>query len=324
MNILTILLSMLFFNGPLQKGASQSTSLKILKEGSSCNDFWIAVHAIEYLAELGYKKEAESYIENELRPFAEVPEKRIGLWRAKYKVATTESSRVLCLNKIRDAYLDKEGQDRIHAAETLAKLGYSFRKFNDSIVSKDLLGDGMLFSFSLWGNTIPASDTQVPEFRPLFEQLENDKVMNRKLAGYALGFFHQLPANCWDTLAHLALSEPQETEAYSYLLGSAYALYDFRSNQRMDTFQKIRERLLLLEYSFRKADRIEVCRALAVHAKKEDLLVLNRLLQVNNGILGNLDVQVAAAYALLKFDRQTDLNHKHSIRQSNKHINDKI
>ena len=304
MNILTLLISMLFFNGPLHKGTLQSTSLKVLKEAASCNDFWIAVHGIEYLAELGYRKEADKYIENELKPFADVPQKRIGLWRARYKTATTESSRALWLNKIRDAYLNKNGEDRIHAAETLAKLGYSFRKLNNSIVSKDLSGDGMLFSFSLWGHSIPASVNQAPDFRPLFEQLENDKVMNRKLAAYALGFFQHLPVDCWDALAHFALTESTETEAYSYLMGAAYALYDFKSNERIDTFQKIRERLLLLEYSYRKADRIEVCRALAVHGTKKDRLVLNRLLQVHNGILGNLDVQAAAAFALLKIDRR--------------------
>lgn len=291
-------------------------NVSILKEVATCDDFWVKVHAIEYLVSLGYSNEARELLDRELMPFNAISEKRIGVWRIKYKVAPTESAAEVWLNKIKEAYLDQGGKDRIHAAETLAKLGCSFKQFDQKMIAGDLRTDGLLSAFVLWGNTIPTSENKIPELGLLLKQLKDPNVTNRKLAAYALVFFKRLPLSDWEVLADCALKESPKSEAYAYLLSATYTLYDVHGNKYKSTFKVIRKLLLLLEKGERKSDRIQLCEALAVHATSSDKLILQRMLQLQQPIVKlpdyegnvrahpwNLDVKAAAAYALIRLSR---------------------
>lgn len=294
-------------------------SLSVLKEVAECPDFWVKVHAIEYLADLGYIKEAQRLVQEELSSFSTIPEKRIGFWRINYKVAATEKERNIWLQNIVVAYLNIHGTDRIHAAETLSKLGYSFRNLNPAVVSDDLANaQGMLYSFVLWGNSIPLPEETTINFEGLLEQLDHEDEQKRKLAAYALSFFNSIPLNDWEKLAGNALNEPFGTEASSYLLGAAYSLYDRQTNADGQKLRKIRKRLLQLETSESRSDRIELCRALAEYSEEKDWMILNRLREVQHPLSTfsdeppvenskehpwNLDVKAAAAYALIKGER---------------------
>ena len=158
MNLLSLFISFVFLPTlrelPVQL-PTESDKIQDLIEVAQSSNFWISVHAIEYLAKLGYKKEAKALALTQLKPFEETPEKRIGFWRAQSLASKERAERNFWINKIKNAYLNTSGPDRIHAAESLAKLGVSFKNLSPKIVRKDLVSEGMIFSFSHWGYCLP-------------------------------------------------------------------------------------------------------------------------------------------------------------------------
>jgi solute:Na+ symporter, SSS family len=304
-------------------------ALEVLKKVAACDDFWVQIHAVEYLAIAGYQKEATALIAEHLRGNDTVPQKRIGVWRASYLSCVSEADAMRFLNKIVRAYVDTTGSDRVHAAETLAKLGYSLKGISSHLLKADSTAGGMLAAFVNWGKAIPNSNESLPDYDGLLHDLKNDDAEMRKLAAFGLGYLANplprptsavsqqqpaIPADKWQTLYKLALQEDTTSVAYPYLLSTAYSLYDFKLNLFEPEFVILHSRLKMLEYRQNKSARIELCRALAVHSLPGDEQVLERLMTLKQpitdpGLPGiekigidhpwNQDVQAAAAYALL-------------------------
>lgn len=283
-----------------------------LEEIASCSDFWVKVHVVEYFIELGYLEKATCLTETKIKPFAELPQKRIGYWRLQYKLTKDSFEQNYWIQKIINAYTDLNGSDRVHAAETLAKLHYPLCTLaRDDLKNQDLEDtENMLYSFALWGYTIkpPSIKTNVT---PLLNELTATNMQRRKLAAYALGYLKHINETDWEKLVDFALAEPHSSEARSYLLATA-CLHAKKNNMRREkTFQRIKEELRLLADSPLKSDRIALCTVLAKHANRQDLKILDTYYQEKNIIkqVGdiaidkthpvNLDVKAAAIYALL-------------------------
>lgn len=285
-------------------------SLQMLRQVVFSPTFWVKVHAIEFLADLGYHREALQYTEGQLASFASVPQKRIGFWRCKYRLSDTENDQKKWLDKIKDAYQNTSGPDRIHAAETLAKLGFSLRHFDDRIVETDLKSETDLSAFVLWGYALPMQGEVSADFEKLFTMLDNQNAGFRKIAAYSLGFMMRFPEARWRVLAERALNEPEHSPAYPYMLSAAYMVNS--SSKDQDLILKIKRKLIDLKDVQEKSARIELCRALAVNGRKTDLPLLRNLLHLKNPLrpipdtagqsavqVANDDVRATAAYAIL-------------------------
>lgn len=285
-------------------------SLLALRQAVFSPSFWVKVHAIEFLADLGYHQEALQYTDEQLASFDSIPQKRVGFWRCKYRLSRTENDRKKWLDKIKNAYQNTSGPDRVHAAETLAKLGFSLKHFDDRIVETDLKSETDLAAFVLWGYVLPKQDGESADFEKLFSMFDHQNAGFRKIAAYSLGFIAHFPEARWRVLAEKALTEPEKSPAYPYMLSAAYIVS--RSGSDKDLVLKIKQRLTALKDVQDKSARIELCRALAVNGVKADLSLLKDLLHLANPLrpvpgivskseadVSNEDVGVAAAYAIL-------------------------
>jgi len=97
-------------------------AVKTLRDAMDTEPRWVKVHAAEHLLSLGYPQEVASTFMRELEAFENEPEYRIGIWRVLARAAISPEERESWVSKIKSAYLNEEGPDRLHASETLAKL----------------------------------------------------------------------------------------------------------------------------------------------------------------------------------------------------------
>lgn len=290
----------------------------VLRQAASCGDFWVMVHAVEFLAKTGFTEEAKGFIKTELLRYENVPQQRIGVWRSVYLTDTTKQVRDSLIGKIRQCYTDTGGKDRVHAVETLAKLGHSIGTVDTGIVNSDIRKGGMMRPFVMWALAIHEQDKDKTRLDDLLQLLNANDDQSRKLAAYAMGYIGQLNKEQWNKIACIAMQESPDTDAYAYLLGAAYSLYKKEFNQP-GNLRKLKRKLIPLELSQRKSDRVELCRALAIQATRDDVDLLERLVRGMNPILVkpegsgnarpgdnpiNLDVKATAAYALLCYKNE--------------------
>jgi hypothetical protein len=289
--------------------ATERESLSVLRKAVLSPAFWVKVHAIEFLIELDYREEAMRYTDDQLAAFEQTPQNRIGFWRCRYRLSDSEKMREKWLNKIRNAYLDIGGPDRIHAAETLAKLGFSLQNLDDKLVESDLKSNTDLAAFAFWGYCLPKHRGAHADFDQLLSGLDHENSGFRKITAYSLGFIPGFPVTKWPSMAAKALKEPETSVAYPYLLGAAYILN--RSNNKTGLAARVKTKLLVLKDTQDKSSRIELCRALAARPDRSDLSLLLDLLHVkvplrplpggsqSEADAANEDVQIAAAYGIL-------------------------
>jgi solute:Na+ symporter, SSS family len=320
MNLLTLFLSSSMWLGQVGQPAelpTKSNQIQVLIQVAQCKNFWVSVHAIEFLAKLGLKKEAESLALTQLKPFEETPQKRIGYWRAQFLASSESAQRNFWLTKIQKAYLTSSGPDRIHAAESLAKLGFSFKNLNHKVVRQDLNSQGMIYSFTRWGYSLGNHPRELPDYTALLKEISNENPQNRTLAAYALGFLlPKMNTATWKSVANSALKEDPNSEAYAYLIGGAYVHYQQSRHHADDLFQEIRKCLLHFEHSSKKSEKIELCKAIATSTSAEDRMIIERI-QLSTGTItldsttsqdpveaDNLDIKAASAYAWLQMNAQ--------------------
>src|SRR5690606_36612908 len=172
----------------------------------------------------------------------------------------TAAKQVL-LNKIISAYETTEGPDRIHAAETLAKLRYCFHQLNAQMVTNDLSRNDMLGTFVKWGNPIACHPNLADDHDSLMALLDATPE-ERRLAAYGLTFLSTPAPGQWQRLAETALGE-KDKEVRPYLLGAAYQLYNVQLNPSSTLFDCVKSQLFSLADSDLKTAGMELCRALA-------------------------------------------------------------
>jgi SSS family solute:Na+ symporter len=318
MNLLTLFLTISLWLGQLGQAdnlPTKSNQIQALIQVAQCKNFWVSVHAIEFLAKLGLKKEAKRLALAQLKPFENTPEKRIGYWRTQFLASSEIAQRNFWLTKIKKAYLTTSGPDRIHAAESLAKLGVSFKHLNPQVVRKDLDSEGMIYSFTRWGYSLAIHPRELPTYTAFLEEISNENAKNRTLAAYAFGFLlPKMNTASWKSLANSALKEDPNSEAFAYLIGGAYVHYKQSKHHADDLFQEIRKCLLHFEHSSKKSEKIELCKALATSTSAEDRMVIERI-QLSTGPSSldstssqepaeadKLDIKAAAAYAWLRMN----------------------
>ncbi len=275
-----------------------------LKEaGAESDEFWVRVHAIEFLIGLGYTEEAGK-LSAACRQFEETPQKRIGYWRMKHRISDP-GEKPFWLQKIKDAYLDTAGTDRVHAAETLAKLSFSLKQLDSAVTGRDLSAGGAISAFVGWGMALPVDPADEPDFEALIGAVEDTSSLNRRVASYAIGFLKPLPEEYCARLIKATESEPENSEAYPYLVQAAFIQKP--AGSRNDA---ISQKLYRMADSGDKSALIALCNALAAAPEAGAEPLLRRIFNLEKpvpeadnipeGTIGpaNQDVKIAAAFAL--------------------------
>lgn len=98
-------------------------AVEVMREALSESPFWVRVHAAEFLLDLSIPGGVrESFLES-LGGEGDQAQVRIGHWRVLAKASRIPSKRDEFVGRIIDAAGDPQGPDRLHAIESLAKLG---------------------------------------------------------------------------------------------------------------------------------------------------------------------------------------------------------
>jgi hypothetical protein len=285
--------------------AGDGEYLNALEEvASSGGEFWVRVHAMEFLIELGEMESASKRLPG-FAMYESEPQKRIGYWRMKHRVEGGSAAGEW-IGRIKDAYTDPNGPDRVHAAETLAKLNYSLQLVGEKLFRRDTVSGGPLAAFVKWGLVLPKEPEGAPDYELLMAMIEGENATEKKIAAYACGFFQSFPEPYAQRLVTAALAEPEISEANAYLLLAAYIHgRELNGDQRAALLTRFSE----LSGRNDKTSRISFCRGVAASGDlqfKQDLeslfMLEDPLVIVEAGKIdaSDQDVRAAAAFALKK------------------------
>jgi hypothetical protein len=262
---------------------------------------WIKVHAAEYLLWIGEPAGVKTVYLDELRQFENQSPYRIGIWRVLAQAATTPEEKKKWTDQIAAAFKAPNGPDRIHAAETLAKLGISPTTVDAEATRKAIAGENRDLSlYTLWGASLSDEKT-APANRRKFLNLalsRSEETATRKLGAFILRRLGGLSAADWKQLAEAALSEPVSSAVQLNLVHAALVTASTGAT-RSELYRLLRVKMLTARHSPAVGDRLELVTALAQTGIPADIPVLVPMLKHENA-----DVRAGAAYAILKIEKK--------------------
>ena len=279
------------------KNQTEDILKTVLKDGQN----WEKVHAGEFLIGLGSVDIVFNSFLSEFDKYGGIPEYRIGIWRVLYKCAGKEEKQVW-QDSIYRAFLLPTSPDRIHAAETLAKLKISIEKIDSEIMEAAMTStDSRLKFYTQWW-VIPQLENGAEKIKNhLFHIIQSDATESlRQMAAYVLCEDKDIHLNIseWQLLKDIAIHEPVNSVARLQLLAAALSKATDDSVQT-DSFQDIKKMMLGYTNS-NKSALYQLCLSLARKGDMKDIDELKVLLHHQEN-----DVKIAAAYAILQINNQT-------------------
>lgn len=252
----------------------EDESLAVLRDALANGTEWVKVHAAESLIWTGHPEGVRGVFLKELD--GAQPPYRIGVWRVLAQGAEGEAY----LDKIRGAFLDVDGPDRLHAVETLAKLGCAERPVELQRVAREEVG-----SFQVYARWALANSGTAKDEAALAGLLDSDDAGVRGCVAYALRFFERLRPESYAKLKGCTLNASNV-----YLLSALYV------HAPEDEKAAAKAGLAAYAETGNAGEKREVCAALGKLPDPADVPLLTRLLHDEE-----MDVRSAAAEALLRF-----------------------
>lgn len=272
---------------------------------------FVKVHAGEYLIWLGYPAEVRQIFLRENSLHREQPKYRITVWRVLAQTETNPKGKQVWYDKIYKAFGDLAGPDRLHAAETLAKLKLSPAKRYPEATQKSVNGESRnLQVYTHWAlSYAPGADAD--KFRNDFlGMLASDTGVVRLISAYIVRRNGGLTKEEWTGLSRLALAEPAASPVKKNLLNTAVVTFPAGAKKTAE-YTTIRRAITENYQAFSAGERIELAQALAEKGEASDLPLLTAYLDNENskGLYENdskegADVRAAAAYAIIKIKRR--------------------
>jgi hypothetical protein len=270
-----------------QQKTLRQKALHVLRTAMDTEARWVKVHAAEALLSVGDAEAVARTFERELASKGGEPEYRIGIWRVLAQGARIRQQRDPWTGKILAAFLDTRGPDRLHAAETLGKLGYrAGGRDADAFELAVRTGPGPLAANARW---VLANSGQPDGDVRLAELLASDDAGTRATAAYAVRHLPKVSATAWNTLTTAVSRETVDNIVRASLLSAAFV--------HAPGDQQARFKAELLEYAHTgtKDEKYEACGALATAGRADDLPLLAGLLDD-----ANVDVRIGAANAVMR------------------------
>ncbi|MBI3399841.1 MAG: hypothetical protein HY048_00350 [Acidobacteria bacterium] len=281
-------------NGTPANDGLQSRALGVLREALEKEQSWTKVHAAEALLSVGHPEGVMSTFERELTSKGGEPQYRIGIWRVLAQAATTEHDRDQWVGKVLAAFLDTDGPDRLHAAETLAKLGYRAR--GPEAEAFDLAGRAGRGSLAVDARWVLANSGQADGEQRLAEMLSSDDGGTREDAAYAIRHLRSLSPSGWDRLVAAAEREPVSSGVRSALMSAAFLHAPPAEHARKASF---RAEVVKYAAAGTNDQKFEACAVLGLAGEADVLPLLGGLLDSRDA-----DLRVGAAQAILRIIRQ--------------------
>lgn len=284
----------------------QEQSLTELRTILQKNEQWVKVHAAEYLIWLNKDlPEVRKVYLAEYQQYHNEPKYRIGISRILYQASADAGEKEKWLGKVLAVFGDTTSPDRIHAAETLAKLKTSPEKMFPAATQASLSDTSrILQTYTRWATSFTSEEVAKKNKAQFIElAFTDDDIIIRKISAYVLLKSKSFSTNEWIQFATKAINEAPG-EIRNNLLNAAFATYK-SGDDALST--KVKVEMLQNWKQFSATQRIELAQALAENGNCEDANILTVFL--NNGENNNIydaqsptgaDVRAAAAYALLR------------------------
>lgn len=242
---------------------------------------WIGIHAAEALIQHGQKAVVHEFFKSKANE--QTPKYRIGVWRVLARSSPDEDIRANSVQKIRDALKDSKGPDRLHAAETLAKLADTERSapLNEAARGQDSMG-----AYARWALLRSGGDQ---DERKLAELLSAEDTGARTSTAYSLRNQGKVLPETLKLLEEVASREASDSPAKIYLLSAVFT----HSTGK----EKTKAKMNLIDFARdgSRGQKYELCTALGISGGIRDAGLIRELFDQDDP-----DVKVAAADALLR------------------------
>lgn len=270
---------------------------------------WIKVHAAEFLLWSEYPEGVALHFMEEEQKFGVQSPYRIGIWRVLAQAGTNSEIDKKWSEKILQAFIDEQGKDRIHAAESLAKLKLSppneYREVTKRALSSQI---NKLSLYTRWSIGYSNENTLL-ETQNFFVDLaisEEVEKSLRSLAAYVIQKSGVLNYKEWQTFAIHSLAESHDSEIRINLLcATLISAPDEIKDGKL--YKDIFDQFLNYKQSKNLNDLIKLSDGLSVLGRPDDIDVLIPFIN-NNSFLGStttgIDLSSYAAYAILMINRR--------------------
>lgn len=260
---------------------------------------WEKVHAAEFLLELGYDENIYEIFSSELQKNGHKPQYRIGIWRVLYRSAKADETQKWS-DSIYNIFIDTSAPDRIHAAETLAKLKIAKQDRDSSVIESILALDvSPLWFYTHWW-IIPQLENGSEKLKKfLFDIVQSDQydAHIRSMASYVIREDKSISLNEeeWQTLRNIVITESGGSELQALLAVAAFskAPDNIPTDQLMDVKEILSDCKDLNAYQY--------CLAYAEKGVSSDVDKLTVLLDNEDA-----DIRNAAAYAILRINQRSN------------------
>ena len=274
---------------------------------------FIKVHAAEYLIWLGHPEEVKKEFLKENELHGDQPKYRIGIWRVLARTETDAAKKKSWADKVLHAFGDLDGPDRLHAAETLAKLKISPQQQYPEATERSVHDESRNMQvYTHWAlSYTPGADAHqfTSDFLQMMET-DTNKIV-KMISAYIIRNRKGLTAGEWTKLSQQALAEPDSSDLKRNLLNTAFVTFP-DSMGKTEDFGEIRQAMTRNYQLFSAAERIQLAQALAEGGDESDIHLLTSYLNNEHaaGIYDvnsaeGADVRAAAAYAILKIKERT-------------------
>jgi hypothetical protein len=225
---------------------------------------------------------------------------------------TDAEKKKIWYDKVYQAFGDLNGPDRLHAAETLAKLKLSPAARYPEATHRSLADESRNMQvYTHWALSYsPGADAN--QYRQDFLQMlagDTNKIV-RLISAYIVRRTKNLTNAEWTKLAAEALAEPDTSDLKKVFLNTA-AVTAPNGTKATETYKKIRPEITKNYQQFSAAERMELAQVLAEIGDESDINLLTFYLDNGNsqGLYGadskeGADVRAAAAYAILKIKQR--------------------
>ncbi|NIA15761.1 MAG: sodium/solute symporter [Nitrospiraceae bacterium] len=282
----------------LEEPAAQVTpelrdrAIGILRGALAEEERWVKVHAAEALLALGYQQGVAEAFKAELAVNGNEPQYRIGIWRVLARAERTEEARAQYVDWIRAAFLDTSGPDRLHAIETLAKLGHAFSEEEVAAAEAAIAADPKVFA--AYGRWALAHSKPADGGEALGALLVDAEARTRSTAAYALRHLGEASPSTLAALTEAARAEAADSTARVYLVSAAWCLASEGAHAA-----EFEEALRTYAQNGAKGEKYEAAAAFGEVGDRGDLDLLVTMLDD-----AEADVRVGAAQAILHIGRR--------------------
>jgi SSS family solute:Na+ symporter len=243
--------------------------IDVLEHEFRANTSFVRIHAAEALIEHGFGFKVSASLQAEADT-ASSPY-RIGVWRALARIAESESRRQYFSGRLRRVLCDPDASDRLHAAESLDKLGLADRSDRPVIEKWLASADDASSDFPLWLLVLSSELTErARDEARLAKLLESKDPVARLRSAFALGRLETASAASIARLSKQDAAEPEDSPARVYLLAAAY----LHAPPGSAAEAVLKRRLLASLGTGKPNEQFEAATVIGLRGSADDLLAL--------------------------------------------------